>query len=1035
MTDNSFLRMFSPTRVSRTCKAAAVLLAGLPVSASFATDYTWLNTTGNFTDATKWTGGLVPTGTNATDVLIFGSAVSGYTATNNSGSNPFLVNQLVFSTGAGGIRTIQGTTIKLGGLNPTISQNGSAEISIKAPIELGADLTLNGTGTGAFPTETNKVTLDGALSGNFNIVKNGTFTFRFGTTASGIYSGNTWFGGLTINAGIVRFNNNAYAAPTALRSNPVTMTSASALLTTSFRPLGTGANQDPDASLRLGTLNGSAGTVRAKRELIVNSTTQFNSADIVITALDPGSFGGTIDNDFTAGGTDNGKLIIRGVATQTFTGLLTLAKDVSVGGGAGMTLAGNTTHQGNAANSSSAVIISGGTFTLDNTTTNVQDRLKNGTGTGLEPIGGGKFSLIGNAAGTTEDLGRLQLAANNGTARSGALTINVTSNGSAGSALRFSEYRRVLTNPVVGLRPTNTVNFTANDGQAVLGGSLAGSRVLFTSAVPLTNQLLGSATGSTENVGWATVNGQDFATYDATLGVKAVSTDPAPAGNGAGSSSTNGLLTTGLTLTNAGGYSINSLKIAPEAPGLSIDIATAGTFRTYGVLLAGPVDFAINASSTGPIAGPDATSPRYFHVQQATLTVGANLNGTSAPVVKAGQGVLNLTNNGNILMTGPLVINEGAVRSAVGNSLPGGEIRFRGGVLEISGGGTLTRTLGGGSGSINWSGVDGANAAIGEEQGSGGFAAVGADAQVNLTGATLTFSWEDTGFVNSGHALIFGSPRADAKITWTDDLKLTANAPQVTNYNAREIRVVDNPSSTTDLAVITGRISGSVQDDLLKTGAGTLILTSATNSYLGATLVHEGALLVNDTGTIQSSFLTNVRNTATLGGNGRIGRVKVESGGTIAPGNALGNTSKLTTGDVLLADVGAKLAIELGGTTIGGDGISGYDQLVAIGEVILNGGTLVGTKLSGFAANPGSLFFIVDNDGTDPVQGTFAQGNQITIGGELFNISYTGDLGTNAFTGGNDIVLEYVPEPTSAALLAFGAAALGLARRRRPATA
>src|SRR5205085_3332059 len=92
-----------------------------------------------------------------------------------------------------------------------------------------------------------------------------------------------------------------------------------------------------------------------------------------------------------------------------------------------------------------------------------------------------------------------------------------------------------------------------------------------------------------------------------------------------------------------------------------------------------------------------------------------------------------------------------------------------------------------------------------------------------------------------------------------------------------------------------------VQNDLLKTGTGTLDL-AATNSYLGATLVHEGTVLVN--GSTASSFLTLVRSGATLGGGndadsvGVVGAVRVESGGRLAPGNVLGNTSILKSGDL-----------------------------------------------------------------------------------------------------------------------------------------
>ncbi len=89
---------------------------------------------------------------------------------------------------------------------------------------------------------------------------------------------------------------------------------------------------------------------------------------------------------------------------------------------------------------------------------------------------------------------------------------------------------------------------------------------------------------------------------------------------------------------------------------------------------------------------------------------------------------------------------------------------------------------------------------------------------------------------------------------------------------------------------------------------------------------------------------------------------------------------------------------------------------------------------NGFTATPTDLFFIVINDGVDAVQGSFAQASTITIGAQLFNISYTGNFTGNAatdtFTGGNDIVLQVVPEPGTAALFLLGTLGLGLRRRR-----
>jgi fibronectin-binding autotransporter adhesin len=1020
MTDITSLRSLSPSHVARVCKVGAVLLAGLPISESFAASFSWQNVTGTFTDATKWAGGVAPTGTDDTDILIFGgSAATAYTATSN-GTNPFRINQLVFNaTGTPGAvaHTIDGgTPLRLGGNSPMILQSGTGNVSIKAAIQLGANLTIDGTIQGTPLNETNNVTLDGTLSGLANITKNGTFTFRFGSPTGTTYSQNTWYGNLTINAGTIRFNNNAFAAPTALRSNPVTMNSASALLFTRF------GSTDPTSSLRFGTLNGTAGTVKGQRDAAAGA---FDSIDIVINTIDAGTFGGTVDNSFSGAGNDNGRLIIRGTANQTFTGTLFLAKDVAVGRGAGMTLAGNATHLGLV--NSSAVVLNGGTFTLDNVGTNNGNRLRDGASnqTGLESIGGGKFALIGNAAGTNETMGRLQLGSASA-ARSGALTIDVTSNGGTGTALSLQSYARVSDALDSTLWPMNTVNFTANDGAAPLGTSATGPRTFFIFSVPTQSNLLANTAG-TANVGWATVNGRDFAGYNLTLGVQAVTSTAAPA-SGTGNASTNAFITSNLTISSGTTYSLRTLKIDPASDGQSVDISSTGNFATSGILLAGTRDFTIGSTGSGQIASIDGLSPRYFHVGQATLTVEAGLAGTNTPVVKSGAGLLNLT-GANLGVTAPLVINEGTVRATVGSSLPDGELRLRGGVLELNGG-IFSRQLGGASGRITWTGLNSINVPIGEDQGSGGFSAFGSDVTIDLRTTTgiSDFQWEDPGFVNSGHALIFGSTRADAKVTWIDNLNLTAGG-QSTNYNAREIRVIDNPSSPLDAAVLSGRISGAVNDDLLKTGDGTLILTSALNDYRGATIVQGGTLLNN--GVNQLGFLTNVRNNATFGGNGTVGRVKVESGGRIAPGNAIGNTSVLTTGDMILADVGAKLAIELGGTTIGGNGVNGYDQLIALGEVILNGGTLEGALLPGFAAAPGTLFFIVANDGTDPVQGTFAQGSQILIGGEPFNISYAGDALTSTFTGGNDIVLEYVPEPTSAALLACGAAALGLTRRRR----
>ena len=1024
----------------RILTGAVALLFATGMNAAHAGTFTWGGVTGNFSDPSKWVGNSAPLGTDPTDVLIFAGDVAPtpYTATSNSGTNPFLFNQLNFqginaTPGTGAVQTIDGaTTLLFGGTNPTLTQSGSASLVIAAPILLGANLTFAGS-TVANDAAHDKatITLNGTLSGNYNITKNDTSTFRFGSASGFAVSDNKWFGTLTINDGTIRFNNNAYTAPTALRSNPVVLTSATALLTTQFKTLGVASNSlDPDSSLRFGTLSGTAGTVEARRETATAGV--FDSADITITTLSSGSYAGALRNVQT-GGSNSGVLNIRGVGTQTFTGTVNVSRDVRIGDLATLVLAGSTTLDD--AQIVGAVILGGGRLRIDNSTTPSPSRLRDGSSnnTGVETIGGGTLSLVGNSVGSTENVGRLQLGG--GQPRSGALTLNVThSAASALTILNFQSYAR--DNPGA---PADTVNFTANNAGGTpiaLGtGAANGPRITFNVsvgngfAVPVFNGLLGNtALGDATSVGWATVNGTDFASYGAS-GVTAVTTVALPNPVLAGDNTANIALTGAVALSNVAGYAVNSIKMTPAAPGAALDLASSGSLLTNAFLLAGTTDYAITATGGGTIANAGGVSARYFHVASAMLTVDAGVGGVQAPLVKAGAGALVLTNPANNLVTLPVTINEGTLRATPGTSLPAGELRFRGGVLEITGGGTFSRQLGLGTGKLTWSGVrvvSSVDTQVGEEQGSGGFAAVGQNATVDLTPLAGTdFTWEDIGFVNSGHALVFGSTRADARITWVDNINLTSVA-QAVNYNARQFRAIDNPNSNADVAVLSGTISGTVRNDLMKTGNGDLILTG-NNTYNGATLITDGTLRVN--GSTANSFLTDVRDGGTLGGNGTVAGVQVENNGTLAPGDLKGNASILNTASLAFAGSGAKLTIELGGTTAGGNNTSGYDRVNVTGGITLAGAQLTGSLLNGFNASLANLFFILINDGADAVQGVFAQGSAVTIGTQTFTIGYTGNADTNSFTGGNDVVLRLVPEPGAAALLLLGT--LGLAMRRR----
>ena len=99
------------------------------------------------------------------------------------------------------------------------------------------------------------------------------------------------------------------------------------------------------------------------------------------------------------------------------------------------------------------------------------------------------------------------------------------------------------------------------------------------------------------------------------------------------------------------------------------------------------------------------------------------------------------------------------------------------------------------------------------------------------------------------------------------------------------------------------------------------------------------------------------------------------------------------------------------------------------GTVSLDGAELRLTLPTGVLAN--DLFFILLNDGVDPISGTFLNtpdDSLLAIGGQQFRISYDANSNTGLLSGGNDVALLAIPEPGSASLALLG---LPLLLRRR----
>lgn len=204
--------------------------------------------------------------------------------------------------------------------------------------------------------------------------------------------------------------------------------------------------------------------------------------------------------------------------------------------------------------------------------------------------------------------------------------------------------------------------------------------------------------------------------------------------------------------------------------------------------------------------------------------------------------------------------------------------------------------------------------------------------------------------------------------------------------------------------VISGVISDSAVNSLIKSGLGTLTLT-ATNTYSGPTTVNGGTLLVN--GSITSAVSVNTA--GTLGGNGTItGDVTSTGTGTVNPGNSPGT---LTVNGNYSASSTFEVNAPYQTPGLGGD----YDQIIVNGAA--NTINLAAANVTFVSSGGGvvpalpNLITLIENNTTNPITpfSNLAQGGTVTLGAgantRTYIASYTGG-------DGNDLVLYDAAAPT-----------------------
>ncbi len=424
-----------------------------------------------------------------------------------------------------------------------------------------------------------------------------------------------------------------------------------------------------------------------------------------------------------------------------------------------------------------------------------------------------------------------------------------------------------------------------------------------------------------------------------------------------------------------------------------------------------------------------------FATSSATVfnsgTITGNYDGVSATGDGDGvdvDGVLNLTNNGVIRGLGAF----GAGNNSEGVAAGGGTITNNTGA-EISG----QITTGGG-------GAVGNGILIDDGNGGSGVAATTITNAGLIRGYTgfgikISGSFNDT-VTNEATGTVRGALGAAVQTGGGDDI--VTNRGTIIGDNGAAVALEDGNDTLVvegGVASIVGDIDGGTGSNTLtlKPGTGNTfsyggvisnfssaevnggkVILSGSNTYSGPTTVTSGTLLANNTaGSATGTGNVTVKNAALLGGTGSIsGTSTVQSGGTVT-GNEVGTIGTLTLGALDL-ESGGVFHFDLNTNTLSHD-------LLVVGDLTLNGSTLVLNDLNTTALSLGTIIDLIDFNTLAP--GSFAglsEGATFFVGVNEFQISY-------GQTVAGEVTVEAIPEPTSLALISLGLAGTAFYARRR----
>lgn len=1023
--------------------------------------YVWTgNASGNFSDTTQWIGGNAPAATGSASASLtftptYQTAASTATLTPAS---TFLLNRFIFNSFANPAFTVTGATGTFfrmsadGATLPRISLSGNnvANNVIGAittgGLQLDADTTIDGTGMGGLTissvisetTAGKKFTITGTpITGLSRVVNLG--------------AANTFTGGLVLDGGNVQLGN-AGAMGTAANTFTVT-------------PNG--------GTFGSGTITSTVGSIVLDGRLKVN-----NGSMTLGTVAAPTNLSGS------------GELVLRGntttltssVAQNSYTGTVTMdAFDLPVStaaagtltlNGAGGSMQGVTTYNirnggilnandnlatvaqnSNRINDSAAINLSSGNFTV--------------TGAFSTSGGGTGYSLAvdtNEVVGAVTGSGYSAIRANLG---SGASTRKTTITMASLSRVDRGTFLFSGQNLGLGIASSGNIMITnAPTADLSGGGGTAGTQTM---------SILPYAIGQAAN---SLPGGNSFVTLESG-NVRSLNLTTEYATNLTSGAATNARIS-GIAVAG-GGNTVNALLMDNVAT-TDATLTGPGTLTVNSGAILGASGSPTGNQIQSDVAFPSGVEGRIFATNGNSGTgdfiISGQLSGNNG-LTKSGNSPLMLSNPNNAAsLTGTLTINSGTVEVSDPGALPGtGAIVVNGAsigsglsgsvgsILSYSGAGTMNlnrdiavnsgfftvRSGGVRQGTSVLGGIVNVNGVI---SGAGGMnlqaqpAAPGfTPNEVYVNGTSNTYTGVtrisggskvhiagDGSLGNGGGIVLDGGMLVlEGDLNTNRHVNVATSATIDTNGHDATLNGVFTGISTVNL------YTQSATAALTKNGLGTLTLTSNNNMFAAPLNVNQGTVLLNGTLGASTTAAVTVGSTATptvfatLGGSGMIPRnITVNSGSTLVPGNGVGILTEF--GNLNMVS-GSNFLVDINGAFVG----TGFDQMVVNGTVALTGANL--NFNLGF--NPfGHDYFIMTNDGTDGVTGTFnglAEASTVTLGLWDFGagpvpvtaqISYLGDAGTNSLVGGNDVVLyNVVPVPGTMALLGLGG--LIATRRRR----